>query len=1151
MIYTSAEDKMLKAVAKRVAKGIKEEGWNENKLKEVQLLHNEIEKILADTKKLSDTKVSQGIIDAYKTGVQEVDGGKGTHNTVLDELDIPMNLKMQVLATNNLLSNASFQVLRKADDAYQKVMAHATTGLLAGVDTRRQASQKMLNEFAAKGITSFVDKAGRNWDLSSYAEMAARTVSHNAARQGHFDRQLEVGEDLVKVSTIGTTCPICQRWQGVILSISGNHPKYHSVEEAKASGLFHPNCKHTFNMYIPDLDEGTEYEGKSEPSDYNEATPSSQLYYETQKQRANERKIRYWKKRRALAITPEEEAKANEQIKKWQYKNLIHCEKYGLRRNYAREGVMSGKATGPQGPLTGGSLKEYEEVFKGVIGQAPKPLFTKLNLQFFANKTYEKWLKDEIASLDELDVDKAMMKDANNKNVTPTSLYKKYIGDNPGQDYAEVSEYEKGTKEYKSGYAKWLKTQIDEIGVTYKVKPKYVEVHEDIPDEDKSLSATAIYKKYHDGKAPTEAYKEAGGEAGTGMKYGKWVETQKKELIKNGITKTVPFNASIHKTTQAISQATKTITDAKLVAYKNELDSTVHGNYDGYLAVKKAMDNNDGSDIAKEKVKLAKEKHIEMVKKKAEKLYGTTSFDNEKKKLLDMYKNEPNQEMADHIWLQYSAYEEVKDEQDKIKKEAEEAKKKAEEAAKKAAEAAKLKSGKVTVGREVSFSDGQLVERDKIYQELDRADLERISGQVEGHTFFTESRRDILGRDSSGRNHHMGHDVSIKKGLKASEKKLAEAFQVAYNDYFNTIKCNDINMAYLKGYENASPLMKKKIDAMNMVIKSVELNEPIVLHRYVDEDLIDAIFKTRDVATLRPGSLHENNTFMSTSVGGHPTFGKRNYMITLQVDKGTHALPTINHEELEVLLGKGKLEVIRTNKYTSTSPNKLQNYDGSYTNFVGDEVVVRYIEEGKAYMYEEVTPDKINRELGKPELVKAHTSEAQAWIDTLSSKEEKATKKYTGSWYGRINDVYRSNEKSNKEAVEYAELMTTAFRRASTTQPVVLRRGINRNDLAHMLGFSGDWDKVEANWSKINEGGYAAQDKGFLSTSPYSSGGFDKSVELRIYCPTGTHAAYVADISHFQSEKETILQSGSIYKVHKLEKENGTIVAYIELLGTD
>ena len=189
-------------------------------------------------------------------------------------------------------------------------------------------------------------------------------------------------------------------------------------------------------MHIPELDG----EGKVEPAPLDMNSQSSKRNKLIEQQRANERKIRYWKKRKAVAITPDEQKKCNEKIKAWQYKNLIHCEKYGLRRNYAREGVMTGNATGPIGTLIGGSLKEYEEVFKNIVGQEPKPLFKKLNLQFFAaKKTYEKWLKDEVASLDELDVDKAMMKDASNKAVTPTSLYKKYIGDRIFSWFATVS----------------------------------------------------------------------------------------------------------------------------------------------------------------------------------------------------------------------------------------------------------------------------------------------------------------------------------------------------------------------------------------------------------------------------------------------------------------------------------------------------------------------------------------------------------------------------------------------------------------------------------------------------------------------------------------------------------------------------------------
>lgn len=1269
-IYADAEDKMLKAVAKRVAKGITTEGWNEIKLKDTQALKQEIEKLLSNTTKLSKSKVSKGILDAYKSGIQEVGGAKGTHKTVLDELDVPMNLKMLVLSTNNLLDNASFQVLRKANDAYQQVMANATTGLLAGTDTRMQASQKMLNEFASKGITTFVDKAGRNWDLGSYAEMCARTVSSHAALQGHIDRQLEVGEDLVKVSTIGTTCPICQRWQGVVLSISGNHPKYHSLDQAKATGLFHPNCKHTLGMFIPELDG----EGKVEPDPINMNTESSKRNKLIEQQRANERNIRYWKKRKALALTPEEEKKCNEKIKAWQYKNLIHCEKNGLRRQYAREGVRTGNTQGPMGTFIGGNLKEYEEVFKNVVGEEPKKTFgmLKMNLQFFAEKGYETWLKDEITSLDDLDVEKAMMKDPNNKTVTPTSLYKKYIGDNPIKDFEEITLYVKGTKEFKSSYAKWLKEEIEEIGVSYKIKPKYTEVHEDIPEEDKKLSATEIYKKYHDGEKPTDAYNKLGGEAGTGMKYGKWVETQKKELIKNGITKTVPFdNATTQKTVDTISKATKTINDAKdvlkkdeLDKYQQKLDNKVHGAYDGYLQVKEMLEeyhnaeSKEDEELFEEKLKLAEKKHLEMVKKKAEKTWGTSNFDYDLNKLTDMLLDETDEIMHEHIDNQIQEYYKVKKEKEAEenakKKVAEEAKKKAKEAAKKASdslakydklgkweidEAIKLmKKGeqkdleetleyyqsmllnndpsweyyesvtqkvemykeavegtlgmpeedkaaflkkkkeeeeetkkkikqatgnKVSIGREIKFDSGSPIKRESMYNELDLGDLENLSKQVKGHTLFENSnRRDILGRDRiDGHNHHRGHDVRIKSGLSKDDEELAKAFALAYDEYFNTIKCQPINLAYLNGYENATPTMKKKIDTINKCIQSVELNEPIKLYRFVDKDIVEAIFKTSDVHSIEMGTVFNNETFMSTATGGHPTFGKRKYMITLQCDKGTHALPTLNHEELEVLLGKGKLEFVRAEEHGKNGkPGKrMKNYDGSYTEFTGDEIIVRYIEEGKSIDYEKPTTKVIDKMLsnqtGTSSNLTHHTKdEHKRWKKELTSDEETSTVKYTSNYYGVMNGVLRQRRYGtgyDKVADEHINNTQSALRKASIDSPIILKRGMGIDGLSRILGGDGTRDWIDKYLDEINKGDFICEDKGFLSMTPEKTGGFNGSVEVRMYCPAGTHAAYVAPISHFTSEKETLLQSGSVCRVVKIKKSGNSYIAYLELLGTD
>ena len=260
-------------------------------------------------------------------------------------------------------------------------------------------------------------------------------------------------------------------------------------------------------------------------------------------------------------------------------------------------------------------------------------------------------------------------------------------------------------------------------------------------------------------------------------------------------------------------------------------------------------------------------------------------------------------------------------------------------------------------------------------------------------------------------------------------------------------------------------------------------------------------------------------------------------------DTGTQYTVVVNQDKMIV---KGH----KDSKVQQLS-QRLQNYDGSYTDFVGEEVVVRYIEDGRTEEYEVATTEKIDKFLGVKN-VEHHTKESKDWIKSLSKDERKASDRYTGSWYTEMNNVYRRNDRSDKNVVKLSEDLTTALRRAETEKPVVLRRGIYESDLAHMLGFNGDYSKVKSNWDKINSGDYAAEDKGFLSTSPYSKGGFtSKPVELRIYCPKGTHAAYVDSISTHRGEKETLLQSGSMYRVVELKEEGGKIIAYLELLGTD
>lgn len=337
-IYSHAETVMLEKVKKRIEKGITEQGWNERKLKEVQSLRNELEAIMNDVNKLANSKISEGIIDAYeKGGASATTDFSLPKQTILRETKLKSSVQNLLLESNNLVTNVSNRILRSTMDAYRDIQAEVATGVITGIETRKQATQRMLNKFADRGITGFVDKAGRNWDMATYSEMATRTVTANAALSGHVDRQVENNRDLIIISDHVGECPLCRPWENKILSISGNDPKYPSLSSAREAGLFHPNCRHTLTGYIEGMTEITE----SKVKDDGEA----HLY--SQRQRANERSIRRWKRREVVAISDIDKLKAKRKIKFYQGKqrDLIkdYEDKFGvtIRRKYDRESISN------------------------------------------------------------------------------------------------------------------------------------------------------------------------------------------------------------------------------------------------------------------------------------------------------------------------------------------------------------------------------------------------------------------------------------------------------------------------------------------------------------------------------------------------------------------------------------------------------------------------------------------------------------------------------------------------------------------------------------------------------------------------------------------------------------------------------------------
>lgn len=199
---------------------------------------------------------------------------------------------------------------------------------------RRRIAQQILNEYKQRGITGFVDKAGRRWNMVSYVEMATRTAASELAARAHLNELQRAGIDVVRYTVMPNCHPWCQPFQGRLLSITGmTRGTYYgekivcSVPEAIARGARHVNCRHSFRAHLP---------GMTAP-DPDTIDPGD--YKATQQLRALEREIRREKRARDTALTPEEEAAANRNIQALQKQVREHVARTGIPRNRWREQV--------------------------------------------------------------------------------------------------------------------------------------------------------------------------------------------------------------------------------------------------------------------------------------------------------------------------------------------------------------------------------------------------------------------------------------------------------------------------------------------------------------------------------------------------------------------------------------------------------------------------------------------------------------------------------------------------------------------------------------------------------------------------------------------------------------------------------------------
>lgn len=158
---------------------------------------------------------------------------------------------------------------RTVDDVYAAAGRRATVRALLGASgSVRSARADMMRDLMrdrdvqrllkdSRGLTGFVDRAGKRWALDTYAEMAVRTTTRQAVVQGSMVRMASHGIDLARVSSHASACTICAPYEGRLVSLSGQTVDYQgeAVMDASIVPPYHPNCRHSLAPFVTEVEE--------------------------------------------------------------------------------------------------------------------------------------------------------------------------------------------------------------------------------------------------------------------------------------------------------------------------------------------------------------------------------------------------------------------------------------------------------------------------------------------------------------------------------------------------------------------------------------------------------------------------------------------------------------------------------------------------------------------------------------------------------------------------------------------------------------------------------------------------------------------------------------------------------------------------------
>lgn len=237
-IYGIAARRLQVTIAANLRSGaVGSAAFRERQLRVVQLTLDEL-------RRAGPPLARRAVEGAYASSVRATDGvlgvqgafGGAVHRQAID------------LLVQNLvqpLGAAVDTVGRRVDDVYRRFgLEEAAIGLAQGAKRTEISTalrDRLIREGVTDALTGFVDRSGKRWNLSTYTEMVARTVTREACTTATVNRLTEHGEDLISISSHRHPADVCTPYDGKTFSISGTSSRYRHLDQRPP---FHPRCKH-------------------------------------------------------------------------------------------------------------------------------------------------------------------------------------------------------------------------------------------------------------------------------------------------------------------------------------------------------------------------------------------------------------------------------------------------------------------------------------------------------------------------------------------------------------------------------------------------------------------------------------------------------------------------------------------------------------------------------------------------------------------------------------------------------------------------------------------------------------------------------------------------------------------------------------------